>query len=137
MTNEANIPRLDGERLSTMLEADMRDAQQMDMPTVQKRLADMAHHAAKMESLVARYEETTFLNNVAVRTIARLRKTESGLANTLENLISGMDIQRTNALTVLDAYHKGVDADARAEVETSLHEAGITEDPEVDGGLMG
>jgi hypothetical protein len=59
------------------------------------------------------------------------------LSEALENFVSGSDIQRQAALMALDEYNKGIDQAARDEVESELHEAGIIEDPDVDGGLLG
>jgi len=70
-------------------------------------------------------------------TVSKQRKELEQLAEALENMVSGSDIQRQAALHVLDKVHKAWDQEARNQVEQDLYRAGITEDPDMDGGLLG
>ena len=71
----------------------------------------------------------------------RTRIQRDQLADMLENVNSTMDVQRQAALELLDtvkqSHDEEIDVEARAIVERRLHEAGIIEDPDIDGGIIG
>ena len=71
----------------------------------------------------------------------RTRIQRDQLADMLENVISTMDVQSQAALELLDTVKQSqdeeIDVEARAIVERRLHEAGIIEDPDIDGGIIG
>ena len=105
--------------LSQSPEIDMR---------VNERISDILEH----KDGIIRELETRVTQHVI---------TKQRLAEALQNFISSSDIQRQSALAVMDDIEKQedaiIDADARAQVELSLFESGIIEDPDYDGGLLG
>jgi len=119
--------------LSQVLDADSMAAGQLgpEMEDIRYKLMEMARHAEMLEDLA---QDT-----------ADYKKKIEVLEEDNEDLKELLSSAKEDVLELEDTikeagghYHSPrIDNEARNAVETSLHEDGIIEDPDVDGGLLG
>ncbi len=106
-----------------VLEKSLSQSPEIDM-RVNERISDILEHK---DATIKELQEK-MAHHVVVK---------QQLWEALENFVSSSDIQRQSALSVMDGIEQAEDLSARAQVESELYQAGIIEDPDMDGGLLG
>ena len=144
-----------GKTLSCLLEEDATAARQLDAGELTYRLDDFARHAAQLElalgkAIEAMDEIATEAHDYEEMLAEQLDLNESLKKGGNPDALLKKEVAvwkevRQLALSRIESAKEYmdevsaavVDAAARAEVERSLHGAGIIEDPDIDGGLNG
>ena len=105
-------------RLSEELANDARCALSMGLEEISWRFDDLSSHAERLETVLS----------VAIKAIEAAERDVEDIKEQLQDLD---EKHREQIRDLADSY------EARVSVEDSLHRDGITEDPDVDGGLLG